>query len=171
MNNWVKIFNLLNDTGMLGIIIVAFVGWFTRINPVLKHKAELQKTSHQREALLLLDQLAMNAVSELSTKYELPNDEKRQRAISQVTGQLEVFGHDIDSNLVSAGIEKAYQLLSTKNTVAQEKQAKYDDALASTEEVFAQKQVQLAANESEKGDNPAPLDVPNTTTPVEGGNV
>lgn len=169
MTTLVKIFNLLNDTGILGIIVVAFVGWFTRINPALKHKVELQKTSRQREALLLLDQLAVNAVSALSTNYELPNDEKRQKAITQVTAQLKGFGHEIDSELVSAGIEKAYQLLSTKKTAAQVKQAKYDDALAATEAVFAKKQAQLVEEDSDKKAQPAPLVVPETSSSVEGG--
>lgn len=169
MDNLMKIFNILNDTGILGIIVVTFVGWFTRVNPALKHKVELQKTTRQREALLLLDQLATNSVSALSTKYELPNDEKREKTIVQVTDQLNGFGHSLDPALISAGIEKAYQLLSTKNTAARVKQAQYDDALASTEEAFTKKQTQLAANASEKANNPKPLNVPDTATPVEGG--
>lgn len=170
MNNLLNIFKVLNDAGILGVIVVAFVGWFTRINPALKHKVELQKTSRQREALLLLDQLATNVVLELSTKYELPNDEKREKAIVQVTEQLQGFGHDIDPKVVSAGIEKAYQLLSTKNTAAQVKQAKYDAALASTKAAFAKKQEQLSVNNPAVKGEVKPLEVPATAQPTEGGN-
>jgi len=170
MNNLLNIFKVLNDTGVLGVIVVAFVGWFTRINPALKHKVELQKTSRQREVLQLLDQLATNVVLELSTKYELPNDEKREKAIVQVTEQLQGFGHDIDPKVVSASIEKVYQLLSTKNTAAQVKQAKYDAALASTEAAFVKKQGQLAVNNPAVKDEAKPLEVPATAQPMEGGN-
>ena len=48
MNEFTKIIKLLNDTGILGVLIFALVGWFTRINPALKTKIAANKSAGQR---------------------------------------------------------------------------------------------------------------------------
>lgn len=167
MSEFTKIIKLLNDTGILGVLIFALIGWFTRVNPALKQKIVANKSANQREALTLLDKLADNAVHLLSTYYEIPGDEKRQKAISDVTGQLKGLGHNIDPAIISAAIEKAYQAMSTQSTVAQKKQAKFDVAQASTEQVFADKEVQLSKQKAESNTEIAPLKVPAQSVPVE----
>ncbi|WP_125545334.1 hypothetical protein [Levilactobacillus lindianensis] len=174
MNTAFKTIKLLNDTGLLGVIIFALVGWFTRINPALKQKIAANKSAQQREVLGILDNFATNAVAFYSTHYELPNDQKRQAAVTQVTTQLKGMGHEVDPVVVSAAIEKAYQLLSTKDTAAQAKQAKYDAgnaaAIETAMQLEAAKDKKAAAPETAES---APLAVPETTevsdsTPVEG---
>ena len=169
MNNALKIYNFLNDTGMLAVAVTILVGWFTRVSPWLKHKAEAQKTAKQRDALLLLDQVATNAVNKLATFYEMPGDEKRVKAIAQTTSQLHGMGHDLDSELVSAAVEKVYQYMTVSDTAAQSKQAKYDEALVVTEDAFAKKQAAMAAKQGTFQDATVkPLNVPTTTNPTEG---
>lgn len=169
MNEATKIITLLNDTGILGVLIFALVGWFTRVNPALKQKISANKSTSQREALSLLDKLADNAVHLLSTYYELPGDEKRQKAIVDVTSQLKGLGHNVDPAIISAAIEKAYQAMSTQNTVAQAKQAKFDEGQANTEQAFADKEVQLAEQKAKTDAVTPPLNVPATTqVPTEG---
>ncbi|CAJ1227191.1 hypothetical protein LZY01_19610 [Levilactobacillus zymae] len=162
-----KLIQLLSDTGILGIVIFLFVAWFNRINPAVKAKIASNKSANQREVLGLLDSLASNVVHLLSTSYEMPGDEKREKAVADVTSQLNDLGHHIDPAIVSAAIEKAYQLMTTQNTVAQEKQAKFDEGQANTEQAFADKEAQLAEHEA-KADTP--LNVPATTQGLaEGG--
>lgn len=167
MNEATKIINLLNDTGVLGVLIFALIGWFTRVNPAMKQKIAVNKSTSQREALTLLDKLADNTVHLLSTYYEIPGDEKRQKAISDVTSQLNGLGHDVDPAIVSAAIEKAYQAMSTQNTVAQVKQVKFDEGQAATEQAFADKEVQLSKQKAESNTEIAPLKVPAQSVPVD----
>ncbi|MFC6275586.1 hypothetical protein ACFQET_08680 [Levilactobacillus tangyuanensis] len=169
MSEFTKIIKLLNDTGILGVLIFALVGWFTRINPAVKTKIASNKSANQREVLGLLDNLASNAVHLLSASYEIPGDEKREKAIADVTSQLNGLGHDVDPAIISAAIEKAYQLMTTQNTVAQAKQAQFDEGQAATEQVFADKEVQLAEQKAKADAVVAPLNVPATTqAPTEG---
>ncbi|KJW12884.1 phage holin, LLH family [Levilactobacillus spicheri] len=164
-----KLIQLLSDTGVLGIVIFLFVAWFNRINPAVKVKIASNKSANQREVLGLLDSLASNAVHLLSTSYEMPGDEKREKAVADVTSQLNFLGHSLDPTIVSAAIEKAYQLMTTQNTVAQEKQAKFDEGQANTEQAFADKEVQLAEQKAKANAVTAPLNVPATTqVPTEG---
>lgn len=165
--NIIKVIQLLSDTGILGIVIFLFVAWFNRINPAVKTKIASNKSANQREVLGLLDNLASNTVHLLSSYYEMPGDEKREKAVADVTSQLNGLGHDVDPAIISAAIEKAYQAMSTQSTVAQKKQAKFDAAQASTEQVFADKEKQ-SLNQNVKDNENEPLDVP-ATSQVEGG--
>lgn len=165
--NIIKVIQLLSDTGILGIVIFLFVAWFNRINPAVKTKIASNKSANQREVLGLLDNLASNTVHLLSSYYEMPGDEKREKAVADVTSQLNGLGHDVDPAIISAAIEKAYQAMSTQSTVAQKKQAKFDVAQASTEQVFADKEEQLLKRNVKDNEN-EPLDVP-ATSQVEGG--
>lgn len=166
--NITKIIQLLSDTGILGIVIFLFVAWFNRINPAVKTKIASNKSANQREVLGLLDNLASNAVHLLSAYYEMPGDEKREKAVADVTSQLKGLGHSVDPAIISAAIEKAYQLMTTQNTVAQEKQVKFDEALADTEQAFADKQAQLDKQAATVPAEPAPLNVPEGTATTEG---
>ncbi|MBY7145258.1 hypothetical protein I2491_00430 [Levilactobacillus brevis] len=166
--NITKIIQLLSDTGILGIVIFLFVAWFNRINPAVKTKIASNKSANQREVLGLLDNLASNAVHLLSASYEMPGDEKREKAVADVTSQLNGLGHNVDPAIISAAIEKAYQLMTTQNTVAQEKQVKFDEGQAATEQAFADKQAQLDKQAATVPAEPAPLDVPEGTAVTEG---
>ncbi|WP_394879176.1 hypothetical protein [Levilactobacillus brevis] len=166
--NITKIIQLLSDTGILGIVIFLFVAWFNRINPAVKTKIASNKSANQREVLGLLDNLASNVVHLLSAYYEMPGDEKREKAIANVTSQLNGLGHDVDPAIISAAIEKAYQLMTTQDTVAQVKQAQFDEALADTEQAFADKQAQLDKQAATVPAEPAPLNVPEKTATTEG---
>jgi len=167
--NITKIIQLLSDTGILGIVIFLFVAWFNRINPAVKTKIASNKSANQREVLGLLDNLASNVVHLLSAYYEMPGDEKREKAIADVTSQLNGLGHDVDPAIISAAIEKAYQLMTTQDTVAQVKQAQFDEGQAATEQAFADKEVQLAEQKAKDDAVVAPLNVPATTqAPTEG---
>ncbi|WP_437695731.1 phage holin, LLH family [Levilactobacillus brevis] len=166
--NITKIIQLLSDTGILGIVIFLFVAWFNRINPAVKTKIASNKSANQREVLGLLDNLASNAVHLLSASYEMPGDEKREKAVADVTSQLNGLGHNVDPAIISAAIEKAYQLMTTQNTVAQEKQVKFDEGQAATEQAFADKQAQLDKQAATVPADPAPLDVPEKTATTEG---
>ena len=168
MNEFTKIIKLLNGTGILGVLIFALVGWFTRINPALKTKIAANKSAGQREVLSIVDQLAASWVHKLSTNYEMPGEEKRERAIAGVISQLKGWGHNVDPVLVAAAIEKAYQLMSGTNTKAQTKQAEYNAALADTEQAFADKQAQLDKQAATVPTEPAPLDVPEDVAATEG---
>ncbi|ATU69465.1 hypothetical protein CT113_03560 [Levilactobacillus brevis] len=169
MSEFTKIIKLLNDTGILGVLIFALVGWFTRINPALKTKIAANKSATQREVLGLLDTLAFSAVNKAATNYEMPGEEKREQAIADVTGQMKVFGHDsLAPAIISAAIEKAYQSMTTTDTKAQAKQAEYNAALADTEQAFADKQAQLDKQAAIVPTEPAPLDVPEDTAATEG---
>ncbi|MHA6972213.1 phage holin, LLH family [Levilactobacillus brevis] len=166
--NITKIIQLLSDTGILGIVIFLFVAWFNRINPAVKTKIASNKSANQREVLGLLDNLASNAVHLLSSYYEMPGDEKREKAVADVTSQLKGLGHSVDPAIISAAIEKAYQLMSGTNTRAQAKQAEYNADLADTEQAFADKQAQLDKQAATVPADPAPLDVPEKTATTEG---
>lgn len=166
--NIIKVIQLLSDTGILGIVIFLFVAWFNRINPAVKTKIASNKSANQREVLGLLDNLASNTVHLLSSYYEMPGDEKREKAIADVTSQLKGLGHDVDPAIISAAIEKAYQLMSGTNTKAQTKQAEYNAALADTEQAFADKQAQLDKQSATVPAEPAPLNVPEGTATTEG---
>lgn len=166
--NITKIIQLLSDTGILGIVIFLFVAWFNRINPAVKTKIASNKSANQREVLGLLDNLASNTVHLLSSYYEMPGDEKREKAIADVTSQLKGLGHDVDPAIISAAIEKAYQLMSGTNTKAQTKQAEYNAALADTEQAFADKQAQLDKQSATVPAEPAPLNVPEGVAATEG---
>ncbi|WP_204121102.1 hypothetical protein [Levilactobacillus sp. 244-2] len=166
--NITKIIQLLSDTGILGIVIFLFVAWFNRINPAVKTKIASNKSANQREVLGLLDNLASNVVHLLSAYYEMPGDEKREKAIADVTSQLNGLGHDVDPAIISAAIEKAYQLMTTQDTVAQVKQAQFDEGQAATEQAFADKQAQLDKQVATVPAEPAPLDVPENTATTEG---
>ncbi|BAN07328.1 conserved hypothetical protein [Levilactobacillus brevis KB290] len=166
--NIIKVIQLLSDTGILGIVIFLFVAWFNRINPAVKTKIASNKSANQREVLGLLDNLASNAVHLLSSYYEMPGDEKREKAVADVTSQLKGLGHSVDPAIISAAIEKAYQLMSGTNTRAQAKQAEYNAALADTEQAFADKQAQLDKQSATVPAEPAPLNVPEGTATTEG---
>ncbi|MGJ3977647.1 phage holin, LLH family [Levilactobacillus brevis] len=166
--NIIKVIQLLSDTGILGIVIFLFVAWFNRINPAVKTKIASNKSANQREVLGLLDNLASNAVHLLSSYYEMPGDEKREKAVADVTSQLKGLGHSVDPAIISAAIEKAYQLMSGTNTRAQAKQAEYNAALADTEQAFADKQAQLDKQAATVPADPAPLNVPEGTATTEG---
>ncbi|WAE46005.1 hypothetical protein OUY26_05350 [Levilactobacillus brevis] len=166
--NIIKVIQLLSDTGILGIVIFLFVAWFNRINPAVKTKIASNKSANQREVLGLLDNLASNAVHLLSSYYEMPGDEKREKAVADVTSQLKGLGHSVDPAIISAAIEKAYQLMSGTNTRAQAKQAEYNAALADTEQAFADKQAQLDKQSATVPADPAPLNVPEGTATTEG---
>ncbi|ARW22444.1 hypothetical protein [Levilactobacillus brevis] len=166
--NIIKVIQLLSDTGILGIVIFLFVAWFNRINPAVKTKIASNKSANQREVLGLLDNLASNTVHLLSSYYEMPGDEKREKAVADVTSQLKGLGHSVDPAIISAAIEKAYQLMSGTNTKAQAKQAEYNAALADTEQVFADKQAQLDKQAATVPADPAPLNVPEGTATTEG---
>ncbi|WP_024854977.1 hypothetical protein [Levilactobacillus brevis] len=73
---------------------------------------------------------------------------KREKAVADVTSQLNGLGHDVDPAIISAAIEKAYQLMTTQDTVAQVKQAQFDEGQAATEQAFADKEVQFGRTES-----------------------
>ncbi|PUD96902.1 hypothetical protein DA477_05120 [Levilactobacillus brevis] len=166
--NIIKVIQLLSDTGILGIVIFLFVAWFNRINPAVKTKIASNKSANQREVLGLLDNLASNTVHLLSSYYEMPGDEKREKAVADVTSQLKGLGHSVDPAIISAAIEKAYQLMSGTNTKAQTKQAEYNAALADTEQAFADKQAQLDKQAVTVPAEPAPLNVPEGTATTEG---
>ncbi|MBU5273790.1 hypothetical protein KQI03_03785 [Levilactobacillus brevis] len=166
--NITKIIQLLSDTGILGIVIFLFVAWFNRINPAIKTKIASNKSANQREALGLLDNLASNAVHLLSASYEMPGDEKREKAVADVTSQLNGLGHNVDPAIISAAIEKAYQSMTTTETKAQAKQVEYNAALADTEQAFADKQAQLDKQAATVPADPAPLNVPEGTATTEG---
>lgn len=166
--NIIKVIQLLSDTGILGIVIFLFVAWFNRINPAVKTKIASNKSANQREVLGLLDNLASNTVHLLSSYYEMPGDEKREKAVADVTSQLKGLGHSVDPAIISAAIEKAYQLMSGTNTRAQAKQAEYNAALADTEQAFADKQAQLDKQAATVPAEPAPLNVPENTATTEG---
>ncbi|MGD7020097.1 phage holin, LLH family [Levilactobacillus brevis] len=166
--NITKIIQLLSDTGILGIVIFLFVAWFNRINPAVKTKIASNKSANQREALGLLDNLASNAVHLLSASYEMPGDEKREKAVADVTSQLNGLGHNVDPAIISAAIEKAYQSMTTTETKAQAKQVEYNAALADTEQAFADKQAQLDKQAATVPADPAPLNVPEGTATTEG---
>ncbi|MBU7540471.1 hypothetical protein LL936_10465 [Levilactobacillus brevis] len=166
--NIIKVIQLLSDTDILGIVIFLFVAWFNRINPAVKTKIASNKSANQREVLGLLDNLASNAVHLLSSYYEMPGDEKREKAVADVTSQLKGLGHSVDPAIISAAIEKAYQLMSGTNTRAQAKQAEYNAALADTEQAFADKQAQLDKQAATVPTEPAPLDVPEDVAATEG---
>lgn len=168
MNEFTKIIKLLNDTGILGVLIFALVGWFTRINPALKTKIAANKSATQREVLGLLDTLATSAVNKMAISYEMPGEEKREKAVADVTNQMKGLGHSVDPAIISAAIEKAYQLMSGTNTKARAKQVEYNAALADTEQAFADKQAQLDKQAATVPDDPAPLDVPEKTATTEG---
>ncbi|HJE00088.1 MAG TPA: hypothetical protein K8V89_08590 [Levilactobacillus brevis] len=168
MNEFTKIIKLLNDTGILGVLIFALVGWFTRINPALKTKIAANKSATQREVLGLLDTLATSAVNKMAISYEMPGEEKREKAVADVTNQMKGLGHSVDPAIISAAIEKAYQLMSGTNTKAQAKQVEYNAALADTEQAFADKQAQLDKQAAIVPAEPAPLDVPENTAATEG---
>ena len=166
--NITKIIQLLSDTGILGIVIFLFVAWFNRINPAVKTNIASNKSANQREALGLLDNLASNAVHLLSASYEMPGDEKREKAVADVTSQLNGLGHNVDPAIISAAIEKAYQSMTTTETKAQAKQVEYNAALADTEQAFADKQAQLDKQAATVPADPAPLNVPEGTATTEG---
>ncbi|WP_097558375.1 phage holin, LLH family [Levilactobacillus brevis] len=166
--NITKIIQLLSDTGILGIVIFLFIAWFNRINPAVKTKIASNKSANQREVLGLLDNLASNAVHLLSASYEMPGDEKREKAVADVTSQLNGLGHNVDPAIISAAIEKAYQSMTTTETKAQTKQAEYNAALADTEQAFADKQAQLDKQAAIVPTEPAPLDVPEDVAATEG---
>lgn len=157
MSNAVKLVNFLNDSGIFALVVVIIYGWFSKINPTLKTKIDSNKSAKQRQLLSIIDTLALNTVTKISTMYELPSDEKRLKAIGDLENQVESFNHKVDPEIISAAIERAYQLITTENLKSQKKQKEYNDSLKATEEKFL---------DDYKNDIPV---IPEKSAPVEGG--
>ncbi|WP_225351025.1 hypothetical protein [Levilactobacillus brevis] len=109
--NITQIIQLLSDTGILGIVIFLFVAWFNRINPAVKTKIGIQ-LNPPTSVKFLVYWTIWQAMRFICCRHlmKMPGDEKREKAVADVTSQLNGLGHDVDPAIISAAIEKAYQL-------------------------------------------------------------
>lgn len=126
----------LYDSGILQVIIMTILTVF--VIPLIRQASAKQKNAKVKEAYDILGDSAINWVTYEATQYEKPSDKKRIDAIQKVSQDLADHKVNLNSSVIEAAIEKAYQHFATLNTKAQVKQQEYDEGLKEAAKQSAQ---------------------------------
>lgn len=109
MNNITDAFNWLQSTGIVAFLVVVIPATFKLFKPVLEKKIATEKNVHTKQALEVGLQLANTIVPEMAVMAGLSKSDRKKEAIRFVNTQLTANGFDLDAEVISGLVEKAYQ--------------------------------------------------------------
>ena len=103
------VFNWLNNAGVFAFLVVLIPAVYKLVKPVLTHKVQTEKNVHVKQALEVGLNLANTIVPEMAVMAGLSKSDRKQEAIRFVNAQLTANGFDLDAEVISGLVEKAYQ--------------------------------------------------------------
>jgi len=108
------IVNWLISSGALSAL---FIFAWKYLKPVMVEKQKHAKTVQERELLVLINQLADNAVNSLVSNHEVTGSDKFKQATTMVGGALADKGFDVKRETVEQAVQSAYEKSDLTPTV------------------------------------------------------
>lgn len=112
----------LITSGSLAFLVAFIVAMKPKFDEFIKAKSSAERMS-------VLNDVAKSYVAQYSTHYELPGDQKKDRAVLDTRNAMEAKGYSLNPKLYGPAVERAYQAMSTQDTAAQAKQTAYKEKL------------------------------------------
>ncbi|KID44301.1 hypothetical protein LbDm2_0766 [Levilactobacillus brevis] len=103
------VFNWLNNAGVFAFLVVLIPAVYKLVKPVLTHKVQTEKNVHVKQGLEVGLNLANTIVPEMAVMAGLSKSDRKKEAMRFVNAQLTANGFDLDAEVISGLVEKAYQ--------------------------------------------------------------
>ncbi|MBS0978662.1 hypothetical protein [Levilactobacillus brevis] len=103
------VFNWLKNAGVFAFLVVLIPAVYKLVKPLLTRKVQTEKNTHVKQALEVGLNFANTIVPEMAVMAGLSLSDRKKEAIRFVNAQLTANGFDLDAEVISGLVEKAYQ--------------------------------------------------------------